>query len=303
MKPTSPPKTIGKKEPIRDNAISLKPTEIPNLSSFTAYSDFVFDPKMIEEQLEIERELIRRRENEKRVEEQNRVLDELTVELKGTDLPFTDDDANRKVEPKPEVNNDDEKIMAKIIEEKISEQLSKLKIGSNDTGSATRSGIADTQVEAKHETPAEVKVQSVDIESKIADVTPIVPVASGYKQQPEVLNSGATFNQIPVQHPLTGNVAFSNPVNMISNPLNQYSYQPNQNLYMNQTNNGIDNPIYANGYGNGQMGRSNMIPNQFHRQFPVQNGNRVPFENNWVCLQNCTITEHVLTFCFCRIIQ
>lgn len=155
-------KPILKVEPPKDS----KPDCVPNLNSFcdnrskslsdiavtvnqpSTECDIVFDQKMIQEQMEIERELQRRRENERRVEEENRKLlksnncftesnsvvedtqNDVQVEIvsgKSSSVSVVEQNETNKSKTKTFDLNDD-KIVARMIEEKISETLSKLKL-------------------------------------------------------------------------------------------------------------------------------------------------------------------------------
>src|SRR5699024_10426750 len=139
------------------NSSPAKPSPSPKTSSKPVVeSEFLFDEQMIREQMEIERELARRRENEGRNDEENQRLLEISAETNAVEAEVKNAAAEsavkRKVQSKPELSEsanpkepepkpktppppspdpvDHERIVARIIEEKIAEKLGSLQLNS-----------------------------------------------------------------------------------------------------------------------------------------------------------------------------
>lgn len=283
---------------------STKPSQAsPSAPVKSTENEFVFDEKLIHEQMEIERELARRRENERRIEEENRKLAELSEEQKNREADLRNREIelkNREAELKkaeleqslqgkavqPEVvikskdtisspvkeTVDHEKFVARIIEEKISEKLSLLKLNSASTTSLNK--IDNPEVVTKLEDITESSKVVPDIPQQ-ADKKPnnlaSLPKETPPNAQPEIQSSPLSVPPAPTQTLVSTQpqVQYQQPESNFTNP-----YQPSPSAV--QQPNGISPysndhqsaqqqplPYGANpGYPYQQNGYSQQQPNQ-----------------------------------------
>ncbi|XP_027206289.2 linear Ubiquitin E3 ligase isoform X1 [Dermatophagoides pteronyssinus] len=139
----------------KNENLSIKTDEQPIQNE----QEIIFDENFVQEQIEIEKKLQQQKENELNLMETNKKFEsshQIDSSSGIIEKPIDDDSISKKIDQKSTDNgnkgldHDDEKIVAKIIEEKISQQFEKLKLSpqsssvvvtSNDHSSINKDSI------------------------------------------------------------------------------------------------------------------------------------------------------------------